>query len=301
MMSKSVQRFEWIELIEKQARTFLEQIESFTDEDLEEKYQQARKLGHVAWVIECSVLAEKLARAVQQRRGRGNVDTAEEGRLAVARKIAGEAGVTPKSVFRAEKIYQTFFDLKIVDNVVHNLERAKTLGKSCFLLAAETDDPRGFIEKFDQEKVYNPNFRTRHAKRIISEDQAPPINEVITAGIDSEQKLSVWQNYRTAAHDMKYHFPALRIVIREHLEALEAELTQPSESIRSAILRWIRDGANTREDLADALKKPREFVRVWLDRMVQVGDLERKEKERAEGARGAATPLYFVRENKSRA
>lgn len=294
MMSNSVQRFGWIETLEMQTQTLLGDIQKLSDGELIEKYKQMNRIGHSVWIMECALAAEMLRRAVDRRKDPDE----ESGKVAAARKLAAQLDVTPRRIFESAKIHQEFFEEDESAGARTFAESAKDLEKTFFQIALEADDPKSAITRFVEAKKENPDFSTRDAKRMLATEDAPPLDDVIWGGMDA-QKQGIWSEYQRAISGMKYHFPSLRLTLADHLEDLKEQLKLISTTtIREAILKLVAEGLSTKEEISNALGKPREYVSVWLDRMVEAKELTGRPAERKEDARGAVKMLYFLPKNK---
>ena len=287
--------------IETQLGQVLARISSLPDEDLDKIYGDVKRIGHVAWVVECAVLAEQLSRAVKRRGGRSQTDDAESGRLAEARKIGAAHNLTPRAVFQAEAVYNEFFkpEEETVENVFNKFETAEKLGKSMFLLATQTPNPKEFIQQFEAARDADPDFSVRDAKKMVAAEKAPALDDAIWDGMGTQQR-AIWADYQRAARGMVSHFPHLRLSIKDHFTEVCERLADPKKTVREMILHLVEEGHSTREDIADSIGKPRDYVEIWLGKMVAAGELVERESERKPGARGAVAMLYFLPKNKNR-
>jgi hypothetical protein len=297
-MSGSVVRF-GLETLERHAEAFIQEIKTLDDDQLIERYRQTLKLGDVVWRMECALAAEMLDRAERKRGGRGKPDEEEERRLATAKKLAAQLEIAPRTILRSAQIHREFFDQETSADVGSSLAVASGLGKSFFQLAVETPDPHATIRKFADAKASNADFSVRDAKRLIATEEAPALDDVIWDGIETEDKRAAWSEYQRACRGMRAHFPWLALAISEQLGELKERLSHATVTVRAAILKQISEGLTTVEEIAAALGKPREFVTIWLDRMVRAGDLVATPAGRKDGARGAVKMLYSLGKNKT--
>ena len=93
---------------------------------------------------------------------------------------------------------------------------------------------------------------------------------------------------------MKAATPRLSALLHGYLEEIQYELSLPAESIKAHLFDCIQQGIDEVDLIAPRLKRDRIHVQVWLNRMVELGELDEFEKERAPGARGAARTGYRI-------
>lgn len=278
--------------IENTADEIITSLPDMDDGEVLQLRMQARTFGRVAWWIECACDAEILNRE-SARRGRGIKDVEQRGIDAAVKKHALEIGVAPSTVYDNAAIHKTFFNsLSAKRNKEENGSHDDLIDRDFYRAALTTDDPHGTLEKFARAKSENPYFSTRDAWRMTKEGKTPPLDATVPALCDDPQVVAAWEGFQKSCSLLKAAAPRLDGLINGYLEELQYELTLPSQTVKEAIFELIRQGWDECDMIAVRMKRDRIFVTVWLNRLVELGELESFEKERAPGARGAARTGY---------
>lgn len=260
-------------------------------EELIEVERQWANIGRGSWRVICAVHAEILNR---QPAYRGRLKD-EDGRGvdAAVRKHAAERGIHPQTIYQNAAIHKTFF---ASSGATRNKDQYGVLDeledREFFRAALCSDDAWGTIERFAQEKLKNPFFSTRDAWRMVKEGKTPPLDETVPALCDQPEVVEAWQQFQESCRKLMTLAPRLQGLVGGYLEEVKYELTIPSQTVKEAIFELIRQGWDEVDQIALRMRKDRIHVTVWLNRLVELGDAESFEKERAPGARGAARTGY---------
>jgi hypothetical protein len=146
-----------INRLDQTRRQVLGMLPKLSDEEIVQTRMSARALGVWSWVIECACDAEMMKR-VEAKRGRGNKDVEEKGKVAAINKHAYQCGQQPATIYRNAQIYKTF---KNVLNDQNNLLEEKGFYEA----ALRTPDPTEALEMFAEKKDNNAFFSVREAHR----------------------------------------------------------------------------------------------------------------------------------------
>jgi hypothetical protein len=146
-----------INRLDQTRRQVLGMLPKLSDEEIVQTRMSARALGVWSWVIECACDAEMMKR-VEAKRGRGNKDVEEKGKVAAINKHAYQCGQQPATIYRNAQIYKTF---KNVLNDQNNLLEEKGFYEA----ALRTPDPAEALEIFAENKDRNAFFSVREAHR----------------------------------------------------------------------------------------------------------------------------------------
>ncbi|MBA3766775.1 MAG: hypothetical protein H0W99_07275 [Acidobacteria bacterium] len=138
-------------------KDLMDTLPHLEDEEIIQTRMGARALGAWSWVIECGCDAEMMKR-VEVKRGRGNKDVDQKGKVAAVNKHAYQCGQQPATIYRNVQIYNTFQNVLIVQNNL--LEE-----KGFYEAALRTDNPPAALEVFAREKDKNVFFSVRDAYR----------------------------------------------------------------------------------------------------------------------------------------
>lgn len=266
-------------------------IKLYSDEALKQGRNYARSLGEATWQFECTYDAEILGRACAKR-GRGNKDILEEGKMAAARAVAKEHGVGERIIRLNADIADTFFSPDVPENV----ERACHIlrEKEYYKIALTTDDPHTWLCAFAREKKADIKFNTSKARNMLEKSKAPGVDEVIEQLSLEDEITEAYYAWRRACENLALVVPHLSGFLSGYVSEIKYEMTRPTESIRDRILQHVRGGCQTIEDLAREMGYQRIHMAVFLNRLVDDNTLYTEEEERKPGARGAARKVYKI-------
>lgn len=193
--------------------------------------------------------------------------------------FARQIGISPRRVWEYRAVY----------DIVKNCERPHNLDFTHYVIASSADNPHEYLEKAAEESL-----STRALKRLIRQDTTPPIEAELPAISENPAVVRAWDTVRRALADLKAAAPALGDLIDSALDDLQYEISLPPGSVKGAMLDAIRRGYDDLDAIAHHLKKNRDHVLVWLNRLEELGEVERHEAERAPGARGPARTFYTL-------
>ncbi len=271
-------------------------IPSLLDEEIIETRMSARVAGAWAWVIECACDAEMFKRE-EARRGRGNVDEEEAGRVATARKQAYLQGVGTSTLYRNAQIFNTFENVLTHEN---NLE-----DKGFFIAALAAPDPHEAIETFSKQKADNAFFQVKDAWKEVksAKKKLYQVKNLLAYEASDEKRKA-----------LRAHFEQTRLVLEQRRDAcakLDSKLAsstygswisdiEDQEDVwfvadtKEAIIRTWKNG-NTREDhIATSLGLPLTETRRVLQEMKEEGIFEKARQRGTDVARGPGQQLWHL-------
>ncbi len=196
-------------------------------------------------------------------------------------QFSQQIGVNFQRVYEYRNAYRLYQKFSV---------RPENLDFTHYVLASTAADPVQMLEIAAEESL-----STRALKRLITKSKTPDLDETIPALSDDPQVTSAWEQFQTACHAMKQAAPRLSPLLHGYCEEIQYELSLPAESIKAHLFDCIQQGIDEVDLIAPRLKRDRLHVQVWLNRMVELGELEEFEKGRAPGARGAARVGYAIR------
>ncbi len=196
-------------------------------------------------------------------------------------QFARQIGIHPNRVWEYRTAYRLLLEKHDRSGFSDNLEFTH------FLLASSAPDPIKMLEIAAEECL-----STKALRRLITQAKAPSLDEVIPALSDDPQVTSAWEQFQAGCQAMRQAAPRLSALIHGYLEEIQYELSLPADSIKSHLFDCIQQGIDEVDLIAPRLKRDRIHVQVWLNRMVELGELDEFEKERTPGARGAARTGY---------
>lgn len=285
----------WMNDVEMKAQTIIETIPMMDDERLLEIYEQSQILGRCAWRIRAAVAYEILSRATSVKVGRGNKDNEEQGRVAVARKIAKQVGIAPKVLLEEAGIHATF-----LGNCLSARNNSETHGtydhlaeKEFYRAAYYSDDPHSTLEFFAHQKSENPTYSTRDAWRHLKEQKTPPIDTPVPPLIEDECVRSWWERFADVVAGAPDR-PGLRRLLNNVYDEVRNFVQRPSTDRRNQILNLIREGIDEHDLITHEIGADRIHVAKWLNSLCEDDVLVQFEKEAVEGARGQRRTGYRI-------
>lgn len=201
-------------------------------------------------------------------------------------KFAQSVGVNQARIYEYRSAYRLY----------QNSGRPENLDYTHYVLAASLDkNPEASMTAMEAiEHAADNSLSTRAFKRFITEAVAPPLDETIPALLDQPEVVKAWEGYQIATQQLREAAPRIANLLNGYLSEIQYELSVPEQTIKDAIFRLIEDGFDELDQIAQALKKDRMHVTVWLNRMVEASELKRVEKPRVPGARGQARHGYVI-------
>lgn len=202
-------------------------------------------------------------------------------------KFAEAVGCNWRRVYEYRAAYQLATAFARISARPENLEF------SHFVVASSAPDPVAVLEEAAAESM-----SVRQLKRLIAEKTAPPVDSSLPAILEDPAILQAWRDWVAAGKKLAGVAPVTGKAIAYALEEVKYALELPSQSVADRIKHLIADmDLNELDPIAQTLGQHRDVVKVWLNRMVEGGDLVRREQEldeRAPGARGPARIYYEV-------
>lgn len=234
-------------------RELLTILPTLEDEQIIQTRMGARALGVWSWVIECACDAEMMKR-VEAKRGRGNKDVDEKGKVAAVNKHAALCGQTPGTLYRNAQIYKTFKNVLIDQN---NLLE----DKGFYEAALRAPDPEEAIEIFAKEKDEDAFFSVRDAhrraeklKRKQEETARPKLSAEMQKLHDDAVREDIELHIATIkkANETSVD-PLVSTLNHRIIEKLEWQRDRSVEGDCSKILEAINDGYQVEQDILDWL------------------------------------------------
>lgn len=145
--------------IERMSDAFIPLIAGMSDTEVIAARKFANALKEQSWRIELACDAELFSRAERLKGGKGQKDHAGVGRMALARAIAAEVGVSAGTVLRNQQIQQTFGE-----QLGHYADVLPEKGYWEALL--RTGDPQRYLAEFVREREHNPGWSTYDAANL---------------------------------------------------------------------------------------------------------------------------------------
>jgi hypothetical protein len=243
-----------INQLDEDKRRLLSMLPNLDDEQVTQARMSARALGVWAWVIECACDAEILRR-VEARRGRGNKDIEEQGRVAAVNKHAYQCGLTPATIYRNAQIYNRFQNVLNDQNILED--------KGFYEAALRAPEPEKAIEAFAEKKDKNAFFSVRDAHR-----EAEKLNKSATPKRTPPQPSPELQKIHDDA--VRAELESRLVVVRGWTEAADPILAKVYRRIEE-LLEWQRDRDRDSDCAAIMLPVnkygviPEEDLPGWLD------------------------------------
>jgi len=194
-------------------------------------------------------------------------------------QFAHEIGINPRRIWEYRAAYQLY----------QKCGRPQNLDFTHYVLASSATNPEAMIEAAAEECL-----STRALKRLVQASKAPALDEIVPALSDDPAVTKAWEQFQQGCQAMKAATPRLSALIHGYLEEVQYELSLPAESIKAHLFDCIQQGIDEIDLIAPRIKRDRIHVQVWLNRMIELGELEEFEKERVPGARGAARTGYRI-------
>lgn len=294
----AAQTIDWMNAIDRRADEIIQALPERTEVEVLEIRNSARALGRAAWRIEAACDAAILDR-VRLKGGRGQRDTDEVGVDAAVRKVAGELGVAPRTIYQNAQIHKTFFAetpericRSLSDGVTDHLEE-----KEYYKAALRSPEPHETLEYFARQKAEDPNFSTGDAWKVVKGRPVPSIDSQLPA-IADEAVMRAWRAYIAAGDDLEKAVPSAMEAIRYALEEIKYIIETPAQTVQARIIGLIQNQEiNELDPIAHAMSQHRDVVRVWLNRMIEEGLLTSRSQiaeERTPGGRGPARTFYEI-------
>lgn len=287
-----------INQLDERKKELLSMLPHLADEEVAQTRMSARALGVWAWVIECACDAEILNR-VEARRGRGNKDLLEEGRVAAVNKHAYQCGQTPATIYRNAQIYRRFENVLIDQNILDE--------KGYYEAALRAPDPERAIEVFAKEKDESPFFSVRDAHREAeklkkqSEPKPPKLSEDLQRLHDAKVREDI--DLTIAAIKTRNETSVTPLLARLNtriLEKLEWQRERTEQGDFDKIKEAITDGYQTGEQIFEWLSD-RLFLMTdeeFDDRLIGMIDAKvikmTKQGGKPDNARGDRTRMYVA-------
>jgi hypothetical protein len=196
-------------------------------------------------------------------------------------KFAAQIGIAPRRVWEYRSVYA----------LVKDRERPQNLDFTHYVIASSAPDPQQALEV-----AADQSLSTRALRRMIASQSAGSIEEAIPGLSENPAIAQAWQQARSALVALRSAAPRLTGLISGYIEEIEYELSCPADTIRNHLLTAIRQGHDTVDILAAHLRRDRDHIRVWLNRLAELGEVEHA--ERRVGARGPAEVYWIVTEDK---
>lgn len=278
----------WMDDLETKARAIINDIPSLEDEQLHLIHDQAASLGHWSWKIQAAARKEILYRAEKKVGGRGRKDITEEGRKAVAKKLAHQLGVHPRTIMEDAAIASTFFP-ETSGGSTTSLEQQASYEhlteKDYFRAALRADDPHEAIEYFAERKAENPTYSTTDAWNYIKSQKTPTLDSNVPPLIEDEE-AKAWYGRFIEILEEAPPSPDLRRILMGCIEEVRHVMQRPTTTRRAQLLELIRDGVDELDQIAQEIGVDRVNVGVWINRLIDDGTLADFQKEARPGARG---------------
>jgi len=194
-------------------------------------------------------------------------------------KFAAQIGIAPRRVWEYRSVYA----------LVKDRERPQNLDFTHYIIAASSEQPQEYLDRAAEESL-----STRALRRLIASESAPSVESAIPGLSENPAVVQAWHQVREALAGLRQSAPRLASLINGYLEELEYELSCPADSVRNHLLIAIRQGHDTVDSLAAHLNRDRDHVRVWLNRLAELGEITHD--ERRVGARGPAEVFWLITE-----
>jgi len=190
-------------------------------------------------------------------------------------KFASEIGVSPRRLWEYRAAYA----------LVQNCGRSHNLDFTHYVIATSSPDPAGYIERAAEESL-----STKALKRLITRDKAQPLDAELPALSEDAGVMAAWRAVCVALDALRLTAPRLAGVIDAARDDLQYEISLPPDSIKGAILAEIRQGIDTIDEIARRLKRDRQHVIVWINRLEELGEITRQ--NRRTGPRGPSEMFF---------
>ena len=196
-------------------------------------------------------------------------------------QFAAQIGIAARRVWEYRTVYRIA--------LAHHCERPQNLDFSHYVIASTATNPHDYLDRAADQQL-----STRALRRLIVAEQAPPIDQTLPPISDDPRVMAAWGQVRGSLAGLQAAAPHLSDLITGYLTELEYEISCPPATVREAILTAINQGVDTIDQIAKRLGRHRDHVRVWLNRLEELGEIEHD--ERRVGARGPAETWWRLKE-----
>lgn len=313
--------FNFIQHVRNGCLQVISVIPDLTDEQLRAVHDQSAELESFGWLVRAYARHEFLKRAVRQRGGRSLKDVDEIGRVAMAKRLAVELGISHMQIVEDALIVERLIaphteqvpdhlPLQSLEGAAETVKTdtpkndtgARTVSltsrqefeilpeKEYWRVASRSEKPMETLAGFAQQKTENPFFNTRDAYRQEKAKKTPPLDEEVPPLIEDDSIRRWYDSF----NELRASSPTdeIKRVMESAYEEIRYEVQRPNGSRLQQILRLIANATDELDLIATNIRQDRVFVGVWLNRMEDDGLIVHFEKERAPGARGAARTGY---------
>lgn len=284
----------WIQALDNQAWNLIQNISSFTVDQLFDLLTAGAALERTGWLVRCAAAAELLekAAAVPVRR---EGDRTGEGRMALARELASRTNLSASTVLQDATIWQTFFTPEAQEELG---DVSHLTDKTFYITALRTDAPLDVLREIAEEKAENPTFNTGDARRLIAIRHSPSLSAVIPSLAKNPEVRRAFESWQQATKALVQAIgPRGRQLANAQIEEWQAEIALPEMTLLERIEQLItEEGIDEIDPIAQRLGIDRQSVIAWFVRLRHEGWLTYTEKERVGRARGAARKSWSFTE-----
>lgn len=286
-------------------------LPDLSDEQLRAVHDHSAELESFGWLVRAYARHEFMKRAARLKGGRALRDVDEVGRVAMAKRLIVDFGLTVSisTIIEDSLIIERLIEGDSDDPVtvsalpepspkaanptstrMVSLNRRPEFEilpeKEFWRIAARAENPRETLSQFAAQKASNPFFNTRDAYRQEKEKKSPPLDEVLPPLIEQEGIRQWYGEFVRVMNSAP--LPELRRIMLGAYEEIRYEVQKPIGTRRLQLLDLIERNVDEVDLIANQIKIDRIHVIVWLNRLQEDGLIVSFEKERAPGARGAA-------------